>query len=180
MTTRDTTRTTPSRKPAAPKTKTTSASTTKKPAPRTNAAKKPTATRQKTSSTTTPKPSSNTTKKPAATRKTTTPTVPPGATPPPATQAEAVSPMIPAPTPRKSKIVRDSFSLPKAEHKNIKKLRAALKKSGRKTSKSEVLRAALDLLLSHDTADIITRLDALPKVVKGRGKKSSKSTKKKK
>lgn len=178
MATRDTTRTTTARKPAASKTD--SASPTKKSAPRTSAAKKPASTHQTKPSSAASKPSASTTKKPAVTRKTTTPTVSPGTTPASTIQTEAVPPLIPAPTKRKSKIVRDSFSLPKSEHEDIKKLRTALKKSGRKTSKSEVLRAALALLISHDTADIITRLDALPKVVKGRGKKSSKSTKKKK
>ena len=178
MVTRNTTRTTTERKSAASKTST--ATTTKKPATRTTAPKKSPTTRPASSSSPEPKRTSPTTaKKATAARKTTTATVTPGITPAPAIQAEVTPPLVTAPTKAKGKIVRDSFSLPKSEQESIKKLRTALEKAGRKTSKSEVLRAALDLLHSHDMTDIIARLNALPKVVKGSGKKSDKQSGKK-
>jgi hypothetical protein len=69
------------------------------------------------------------------------------------------------------KVVRDSFSLPTSEHARIKALRVELGKAGRIASKSEVLRAGLNLLGDRSTAEVTALLDALPPVVKGKRSK---------
>ncbi|HRP95060.1 MAG TPA: hypothetical protein PL143_02315 [Rhodocyclaceae bacterium] len=68
-------------------------------------------------------------------------------------------------------VVRDSFSMPPREHRRLKALREELGKTGRLASKSEVLRAGLALLSQRDTTEIVTLLDALPRVVKGKRSK---------
>lgn len=72
------------------------------------------------------------------------------------------------------KIVRDSFSLPAAEQKDLKALRQVLEKAGRKATKSEMLRAGLALLASRPTPEIAELLDRLPQVKKGGSKKKKK------
>jgi hypothetical protein len=69
------------------------------------------------------------------------------------------------------KIVRDSFSLPTSEHARIKALRVELGKAGRLASKSEVLRAGLNLLGDRSTAEVSALLDALPPMAKGKRSK---------
>jgi len=70
------------------------------------------------------------------------------------------------------KVVRDSFSMPEAEHKRIKALREELGRSGRLASKSEVLRAGLAVLAGLSRDEVIAVLDGLTPVVKGKRKKS--------
>lgn len=72
---------------------------------------------------------------------------------------------------KREKVVRDSFSLPKSEQARLKRLRARLARSGRIATKSEVLRAALQLLSQRSTEELVTLLDALPAVPKGKKRK---------
>lgn len=73
---------------------------------------------------------------------------------------------------KREKVVRDSFSIPANEHRRIKALREQLGKAGRLSSKSEVLRAGLQLLGERNAAELVALLDALPPVTDGkRGKK---------
>jgi hypothetical protein len=74
---------------------------------------------------------------------------------------------------KREKVMRDSFSLPASEHKRIKALREALGQSGRLASKSEVLRAGLALLSQRSTTEVVSLLDALPPVAKGKRSKKA-------
>ena len=47
---------------------------------------------------------------------------------------------------KNAKVVRDSFSMPKSEHARLKVLRSDLARAGRICSKSELLRAGLELV----------------------------------
>ncbi|MDO9597859.1 MAG: hypothetical protein Q7J47_09075 [Azoarcus sp.] len=69
------------------------------------------------------------------------------------------------------KVVRDSFSMPKSEHAELKSVRTALARAGRLTTKSEVLRAAVRLLGERSVKELVAVLDTLPVVAKGKGKK---------
>jgi Arc/MetJ-type ribon-helix-helix transcriptional regulator len=72
---------------------------------------------------------------------------------------------------KREKVVRDSFSIPKSEHAQLKVLRTELAKAGRLASKSEVLRAGLRLLAERSGAELASLIGALPAVPKGKGKK---------
>lgn len=72
---------------------------------------------------------------------------------------------------KRDKVVRDSFSMPKSEHGMLKDLRGALAKKGRICTKSELLRAGVQLVAAMKPADIIRTIDALTPVAKGKGKK---------
>lgn len=72
---------------------------------------------------------------------------------------------------KREKVVRDSFSMPASEHRRIKALREQLGKAGRLTSKSEVLRAGLKLLGERGATELVTLLDSLSPVIKGKRKK---------
>jgi hypothetical protein len=63
---------------------------------------------------------------------------------------------------RPQKIVRDSYSIPEDERAGIKTLRVTLKHAGRRTSKSELLRAGLALLWQLDAAELLALVNALP------------------
>lgn len=69
------------------------------------------------------------------------------------------------------KVVRDTFNMPQNEYDALKLLRKELKKSGRRTCKSEVLRAGLRLLLEQDPAALLARINALPPAAKQKRKK---------
>ncbi|WP_211167227.1 hypothetical protein [Aromatoleum evansii] len=69
------------------------------------------------------------------------------------------------------KVVRDSFSMPASEHRHIKALRERLGKTGRLSSKSEVLRAGLFLLGERSDEELVALLDGLPAVAKGKRSK---------
>lgn len=72
---------------------------------------------------------------------------------------------------KREKVVRDSFSMPASEHGRLKTLRVELGKAGRLASKSEVLRAGLNLLAERSAAEVTALLDALPPVAKGKRSK---------
>jgi len=73
--------------------------------------------------------------------------------------------------PVREKVVRDSFSMPKSEHAQLKALRETLAKAGRICTKSELLRAGVQLLLKESTASALTLVDALVAVPKGKSAK---------
>lgn len=72
--------------------------------------------------------------------------------------------------PKREKVVRDSFSMTAGEHVRLKNLCAALTKSGRPTTKSEVLRTGMMLIGELSAPAFIARLDQLPPT-KGKRKK---------
>lgn len=66
----------------------------------------------------------------------------------------------------REKVVRDSFSMPKSEHAQLKTLRETLAKAGRICTKSELLRAGVQLLLKESPAStrgLVERLSVVPK-----------------
>jgi hypothetical protein len=71
----------------------------------------------------------------------------------------------------REKVVRDSFSMPKSEHAQLKVLRETLAKGGRICTKSELLRAGIQLLLKVPAADAKALVEALPVVPKGKSAK---------
>jgi len=71
-------------------------------------------------------------------------------------------------TKQKIKIVRDSFTMPANEYKQIAEIKAACMAAGVPVKKSEVLRAGLQVLAGMSTAQIKRRLAALEKIKTGR------------
>jgi hypothetical protein len=73
--------------------------------------------------------------------------------------------------PRKEKLVRDSFTMPKIEYDTIAELKKRALEAGREVKKSEVLRAGLVALkaMSHDA--LAALLTTVPKIKTGRPKK---------
>lgn len=80
---------------------------------------------------------------------------------------QAKAPKIEKPTKAsREKVVRDSFSMPKSEHAQLKTLRETLAKAGRICTKSELLRAGVQLLLKESPAStraLVERLSVVPK-----------------
>ena len=81
----------------------------------------------------------------------------------------------PAPTntpkaekPKKPKLVRDSFTIPKAEYTVLQQLKDRASRSGAPAKKSEVLRAGLKALAAMEDAAFITAIRAVPALKTGR------------
>ena len=73
--------------------------------------------------------------------------------------------------PERVKVVRDSFSVPKSEHAQLKALREALAKEGRIATKSELLRVGIQLLAKEPLASLKTLVESLSVVPKGKSAK---------
>lgn len=77
----------------------------------------------------------------------------------------------PVPAPQKSLVVRDTFSLPPSDYALIDAVRRTAAKEGRiSTSKSEVIRAGLQVLHLLEGQALILALDRLEKILPGRKK----------
>ena len=70
--------------------------------------------------------------------------------------------------PRKPKMVRDSFTMPKGEYAVIDALKERAAQAGRPAKKSEVLRAGIQLLEGLPPAALLAALQALPAIKTGR------------
>ena len=94
------------------------------------------------------------------------------AAPAAATPAPAAAPQAPAKVDKvkKPKLVRDSFTIPKAEYGAIEALKQRSVKMGLSPKKSELLRAGLMLLASLDDAGLSKALAAVPTIKTGRPK----------
>lgn len=77
-------------------------------------------------------------------------------------------------TPKKVKLVRDSFSFPKHEHVFLSELKARAQKLGHEFKKSEILRAGLKHLVSLADSALLTALSKVERVKTGRPAKKSK------
>lgn len=75
---------------------------------------------------------------------------------------------IPTEKPRKPKMVRDSFTMPKAEYAVIDTLKARAGEAGHSAKKSELLRAGIKLLDALAPAALAAALKALPAIKTGR------------
>jgi hypothetical protein len=73
---------------------------------------------------------------------------------------------------RKPKLVRDSFTIPKAEYSVLEELKQRAAKLGRPTKKSEVLRAGIKALAAMSDAAFLAGVAAVPAVKTGRPAKS--------
>jgi hypothetical protein len=89
----------------------------------------------------------------------------------PATPAKRKSiAALPAQPPKKDKLVRDSFTLPREDFELIAALKDRALDFKRPTKKSELLRAGLQVLASLDQAKLRAALDALRPLKAGRPK----------
>jgi hypothetical protein len=90
------------------------------------------------------------------------------ATKKPAAKPQAtVKPEKPA-KPKKPKLVRDSFTIPKAEYVVLDELKQRAAKLTRPAKKSELLRAGIKLLASLSDAAFLTALEQVPAIKTGR------------
>lgn len=85
---------------------------------------------------------------------------------PDATPTEAPEPPLPV-----EKVVRDSFTMPQADHDLIQLLRERCLKGGVSTSKSELVRAGLRLLQALDDRKLMDAVQGVEKVRTGRPKR---------
>lgn len=82
-------------------------------------------------------------------------------------------------TPKKPKLVRDSFTIPKAEYAAIETLKTRAIALGTSVKKSELLRAGLMLLQALNDAGFKNALAAVPALKTGRPVKEEKPVKSK-
>ena len=76
---------------------------------------------------------------------------------------------------KKSKLKRDSFTMPANEYAAFEHLKKAALKAGKAVKKTEILRAGLMLLASLDAATLVKVLDAVPNLKAGRPAKAASS-----
>jgi hypothetical protein len=74
--------------------------------------------------------------------------------------------------PKKPKLVRDSFTIPKSEYTVIDELKQRAAKAGRTAKKSEVLRAGVKALAAMSDVAFMAALGAVPAVKTGRPAKA--------
>ena len=86
-----------------------------------------------------------------------------------ATPAKVVTPKVAKP--KKPKLVRDSFTIPKAEYLVLDDLKQRAGKLALSTKKSELLRAGIKALAAMDDAALTTALGNVPAIKTGRPKK---------
>ena len=70
--------------------------------------------------------------------------------------------------PRKPKLVRDSFTIPKAEYTVLDSLKQRAAKAGMSAKKSEVLRAGIKALAAMGDAAFAAAMGAVPAIKTGR------------
>lgn len=70
--------------------------------------------------------------------------------------------------PKKPKLVRDSFTIPKAEYGVLAELRQRASQLARPVKKSELLRAGIKVLASLSGAAFLTALNQVPTIKTGR------------
>jgi hypothetical protein len=70
--------------------------------------------------------------------------------------------------PKKQKVVRDSFSMPKSEYEQIARLKLQCINAGRAVKKSELLRAGLLALGRLNATELVQAIGALDTVKTGR------------
>lgn len=71
----------------------------------------------------------------------------------------------------KEKVVRDGFSMPRADYDKFRTLKAVCLAGGVAVKKSELLRAGLQALEALPVPDLLARIRALPPIKAGRKKK---------
>lgn len=87
----------------------------------------------------------------------------------PAAVSDGAGPLMDASACRgEASVIRDTFSMPPGDHGLIEILRTRAARTGRNTSKSEVVRAGLVALVDLNAAQLVEVLDRLEKVKPGR------------
>ena len=74
--------------------------------------------------------------------------------------------------PKRVKLVRDSFTIPKAEYAVLQDLKQRAAKLGRPAKKSEVLRAGVNALAAMGDAAFVAALATVPAIKTGRPSKA--------
>jgi hypothetical protein len=74
--------------------------------------------------------------------------------------------------PKKAKLVRDSFTMPKTEHAVLDELKLRAAKLGRPAKKSEVLRAGVQALAGMGDAAFLAAVGGVPAIKTGRPAKA--------
>lgn len=102
-----------------------------------------------------------------------------------ATKSSPSASVAPEKKPKKQKVIRDSFTMPKLEYEQIAQLKLHCINAGIAAKKSELLRAGLLVLGRLNTAELVRAISALDTVKTGRplssvGDESSKISKKRK
>ncbi|MBA3772453.1 MAG: hypothetical protein H0X13_08210 [Ramlibacter sp.] len=92
--------------------------------------------------------------------------------PAPAARAARAANTAKADKPKKPKLVRDSFTIPKAEYKVIEDSKSRAAALGRPVKKSEVLRAGLKALAGLSDSAFLSALGAVPALKTGRPAKA--------
>lgn len=87
-------------------------------------------------------------------------------------KAETAAKTDKADKPKKLKLVRDSFTIPKAEYTVLEDLKLRAAKLGRPTKKSEVLRAGVQALAAMGDAAFLACVSSVPAVKTGRPAKT--------
>lgn len=80
----------------------------------------------------------------------------------------AAQPAAKADKPKKPKLVRDSFTIPKAEYAVLEELKQRAARLGQPAKKSEVLRAGVKALAAMTDAAFVASIAAVPAVKTGR------------
>jgi hypothetical protein len=73
---------------------------------------------------------------------------------------------------KKLKLVRDSFTIPKAEYAVLEAMKARATKAGAPAKKSELLRAGIKALAGLSDTDFLAALGAVPAIKTGRPAKA--------
>lgn len=92
------------------------------------------------------------------------------AAPAPAAKAAPVPKPPKADKPRKPKLVRDSFTIPKAEYAVLEELKKRAASLAHPSKKSEVLRAGIKALSALPDSALLEALKAVPAIKTGRPK----------
>lgn len=91
-------------------------------------------------------------------------------------QAAAPAPAAPKPgkeeKPKKAKLVRDSFTIPKIEYLVLDELKQRAARAGSPAKKSEILRAGIKALAGMSDAAFVASLRSVPAVKTGRPAKA--------
>lgn len=85
-----------------------------------------------------------------------------------ATRVQEAAARTKAKQPKKEKVVRDSFTMPKADHERIAVLKRKCQEAGITVKKSELLRAGIQLLDSASSKRLLAAITALETVKTGR------------
>jgi hypothetical protein len=93
---------------------------------------------------------------------------PAAATTMPMTAAKAAPAATQPAKPKKAKLVRDSFTIPKAEYTVLQDLKQRAAKAGAAAKKSELLRAGIKVLAGMNDTALVAALGAVPAIKTGR------------